>query len=52
MVMSNYDKDKTPNESKADPLNLEERMKKLKFARKENVPAKDSNWFKQMQNMG
>ena len=52
MVMSNYDKEKTPIESKSDPLNLEERMKKLKFAKKENLPAKDSNWFKQMQNMG
>ena len=49
MVMSNYDKDKTATETKFDPLNLEERMKNLKFAKRENLPAKDSNWFKKMQ---
>ena len=52
MVMSNYDnenKSVTKQDTKFDPLNLEERMKQLKFAKRENVPAKDGNWFKKLQ---
>jgi hypothetical protein len=48
--MSNYDKEKTATTTdKFDPMSIEERMKKLKFAKKENLPGKDNNWFKKVQ---
>ena len=52
MVMQNYDKENKTQadiDTKFDPLNLEERMKQFKFAKRENLPAKDGNWFKKLQ---
>jgi hypothetical protein len=40
LVMKNYQP----------PLDIEERMKKLKFAKKENVPSQ-ANWFSQFKEM-
>ena len=40
MVMKNYQP----------PLDIEERMKKLKFAKRENVPSQ-SDWFSRFQDM-
>ena len=40
MVMRNYQP----------PLDIEERMKKLKFAKKENIPSK-GDWFSRFQDM-
>ena len=40
LVMKNYQP----------PLDIEERMKKLKFAKKENVPSQ-SDWFSRFQEM-
>ena len=49
MVLSNYDKKEEGGLPGFDKLNIEERMKKLRFARRESHAVdKDTNWFKKV----